>query len=52
MAELTVRQEKPARLQPIPARTQLLAVAWLRWRIFVNAFRRPTGTRQVIAVLI
>lgn len=26
---------------PIPARAQLLAVAWLRWRLFANSFRRP-----------
>lgn len=33
---------------PIPATTQLLAVAWLRWRIFVNGFvRRSSGQRRI-----
>jgi len=49
MAELTASQ---APLAPIPARTQLLAVAWLRWRIFANGFsrRRPATTRQVVSL--
>ena len=34
------------RTQPIPARTQLLAVAWLRWRIFVNSTFRRRPKRQ------
>ncbi len=33
-------------LRPIPARTQLLAVAWLRWRVFVNNFRRPRSSKN------
>src|SRR5215475_6146673 len=36
----------------IPAHTQLLAVAWLRWRIFVNTFRRQrTGTGRVMTLI-
>jgi ABC-2 type transport system permease protein len=36
---------------PIPASTQILAVAWLRWRIFANSmFRgRPKTTRQAVS---
>ena len=32
---------------PIPASTQLLAIAWLRWRIFVNSFRRQANSGKV-----
>jgi ABC-2 type transport system permease protein len=40
-------------MPPIPASAQLLAVAWLRWRIFVNGFfrKRPTGTRQIAGLV-
>jgi ABC-2 type transport system permease protein len=38
---------------PIPATTQLLTIAWLRWRIFANGFRRrQTGPRQVAGLVI
>jgi ABC-2 type transport system permease protein len=37
---------------PIPATTQLLAVAWLRWRIFVNAFRRQTRGNKVGSLIV
>lgn len=41
MAELGAASVPPASHRGIPARAQLLAVAWLRWRIFMNnAFRR------------
>ncbi len=44
MAQL---DERPAP-RAIPAATQLIAIAWLRWRIFVNGFiRRQTGPRKV-----
>jgi len=35
---------------PIPASTQILAVAWMRWRMFVNSMfrRKPRTTRQAI----
>jgi ABC-2 type transport system permease protein len=38
--------------RPIPARTQLLAVAWLRWRIFVNNFRRPRSGKSRVGALV
>ena len=40
-------------MPPIPASGQLLAVAWLRWRIFVNGMfrKRPKGTRQVVGLV-
>jgi len=49
MAELAGASASSASGRGIPARTQLLAVAWLRWRIFMNNTfrrRRPTNTRQ------
>lgn len=48
MAELG--QSLPASRQPIPASTQILAVAWLRWRIFVNGLfrRRPKTAGQAV----
>ena len=49
MAELSAGQ--PA-LRPIPARTQVLAVAWLRWRIFVNSFRRTSTGKGKVAGLV
>ncbi|MGB7266546.1 MAG: hypothetical protein WBC92_13595 [Terracidiphilus sp.] len=53
MAGMTAESEVHARMQPIPARTQLLAVAWLRWRMFVNsAFRRrPTTAGQTAGLV-
>ncbi|MFZ0305101.1 MAG: hypothetical protein WAL75_20590 [Terracidiphilus sp.] len=52
MAELNTGQGFAA-LPPIPARVQLMAVAWLRWRLFANAFvrHRPKGTSQVIGLV-
>jgi ABC-2 type transport system permease protein len=52
MAELTAGGTLPASMPDIPASQQLLAVAWMRWRIFVNnSFRRrPKTTRQVVAM--
>lgn len=52
MAELAAAQRLPACARDIPVRTQLLAVAWLRWRIFVNSIfrRRPTGARQAVGL--
>jgi len=40
--------------QAIPARTQLMAVAWLRWRIFMNNLFRPrraAGARQAAGLV-
>jgi ABC-2 type transport system permease protein len=40
-------------MPPIPASAQLLAVAWLRWRIFVNGMfrKRPKGKRQIVGLV-
>jgi ABC-2 type transport system permease protein len=52
MAELIAGVSLTAAKQPIPASTQILAVAWLRWRIFVNStFRsRPKTGRQAVSM--
>ncbi|MGB8029192.1 MAG: hypothetical protein WCF30_05950 [Terracidiphilus sp.] len=58
MAELEAGKLAPQFARDIPVRTQLLAVAWLRWRIFVNStfHRRSTGAGRaaglVLAVLV
>ena len=37
----------------IPATTQLIAIAWLRWRIFANGFiRRQTSPRKVVGLIL
>ena len=53
MAELTPAESQRLPAQEIPASTQLMAVAWLRWRIFVNSTfrRRPNTTRQAISLV-
>lgn len=53
MAELSGGPGALAAMPPIPARVQLMAVAWLRWRLFANAFvrRRPKGTKQVMGLI-
>jgi ABC-2 type transport system permease protein len=53
MAELTSPESAPVSVPPIPASTQLLAVAWLRWRIFVNGMfrKRPRGKGQVVGLV-
>jgi ABC-2 type transport system permease protein len=53
MVELTGPESVPGSLPPIPASTQLLAVAWLRWRIFVNGMfrKRPNGNRQIAGMV-
>ena len=46
MAELEAGRRVPFSAREIPARVQLLAVAWLRWRIFVNnTFRRRSSVK-------
>jgi ABC-2 type transport system permease protein len=37
---------------PIPASQQFAAIAYLRWRLFANAFRRKGGTGELVARLI
>ena len=53
MAELNTGLGAAATMRPIPARVQLAAVAWLRWRMFMNTFlrRRSTGARQAIGLV-
>jgi ABC-2 type transport system permease protein len=53
MAELSSGSRTATAVPPIPAHVQLAAVAWLRWRLFANAFvrRRPKGPRQVMALI-
>jgi ABC-2 type transport system permease protein len=48
MAELRAGKLPSASARDISLSAQLLAVAWLRWRIFINSTfrRRTTGTRQ------
>jgi ABC-2 type transport system permease protein len=36
----------------IPAATQLLAIAWLRWRIFANGFRRQTSQGKIAGLVV
>ena len=37
---------------PIPATTQLVAIAWMRWRMFANGFvRRSTTPRQMVGLV-
>jgi ABC-2 type transport system permease protein len=40
VAELSGGKASPSSAQDIPMRVQLLAVAWLRWRIFINSMFR------------
>lgn len=53
MVELTGRESVPGSMPLIPASAQLLAVAWLRWRIFVNGMfhNRPRGKRQIVGLV-
>jgi ABC-2 type transport system permease protein len=48
VAELEAGKLSFSSARDIPVSAQLLAVAWLRWRIFINSTfrRRTTGTRQ------
>ncbi len=52
MAELDAGKPVPFSARDIPARVQLLAVAWLRWRIFVNTTlrRRSSGKGQAVGL--
>jgi len=50
VAQLDPRPDHPdstPSADAIPASTQLLAIAWLRWRIFVNGLRRQAGSGKV-----
>jgi ABC-2 type transport system permease protein len=48
MAQLDV----PASASDIPASTQLLAIAWLRWRMFVNGFLRQAKSGKTAGVVL
>jgi ABC-2 type transport system permease protein len=50
MAELTGGESVSITAPPISATTQILAVVWLRWRIFVNSTfrRRPKTAGQAV----
>jgi ABC-2 type transport system permease protein len=53
MAELAPGQGMRTPTRPIPASTQLMAVAWLRWRMFVNGMfhrRRASTARQAVSL--
>lgn len=53
MATLTASEDRhTASLPHIPAHAQLFAVAWLRWRIFVNNFRRQRSEKNSVIGLI
>jgi ABC-2 type transport system permease protein len=53
MAELEAGRPVPFSARDIPARVQLLAAAWLRWRIFVNNTfrRRSSGKGQAVGLV-
>ncbi len=53
MAEVNGGVTLPAHPEPISARTQLVAVAWLRWRMFINGFsrRRSSTARQAVSLV-
>jgi ABC-2 type transport system permease protein len=52
MAELEPGRPAPLSAPDIPASVQLLAVAWMRWRIFVNNTfrRRSSGKGQAVGL--
>jgi len=52
MAELEAGKLTPQSARDIPVRTQLLAVAWLRWRIFVNSTFRRRSTGRVAGLVL
>lgn len=41
-----------SRLKPISAGQQFRAIAYLRWRLFANSFRRKGGTGELVARMI
>jgi len=53
VAELAAVERLAASTRDIPARAQLAAVAWLRWRIFANNMfrRRPATKRQAMGLV-
>ena len=51
MAKLGEGRDSVTSARAIPARVQLMAVAWLRWRVFINAFHRSTQKRRVTGLV-
>ncbi|HEY4381731.1 MAG TPA: hypothetical protein VGN01_15385 [Acidobacteriaceae bacterium] len=49
MAQLN---EPPVAAYDIPASTQLLAIAWMRWRMFANGFRRQANSGKVAGLVL
>ena len=52
MAELEAELAPNARWATSQTRAQFRAIAWLRWRIMVNAFRRKGGAGELVARII
>jgi ABC-2 type transport system permease protein len=50
MAQLDDRPAASA--YDIPATTQLLAIAWLRWRMFANGLRRQTSQGKIAGLVV
>jgi ABC-2 type transport system permease protein len=48
MAQLAASSSSDARWSATQTRSQFAAIAWLRWRIFVNSFRRKGGTGELV----
>ena len=51
MAQLDDRTAS-APVRDIPATTQLLAIAWLRWRMFANGFRRQAASGKTAGFIL
>ena len=53
MAELNDRAASAEHSQPhtIPAAVQFRAIAWMRWRMFANSFRRQKGRGEVAGLV-
>jgi ABC-2 type transport system permease protein len=48
MAELVSKQLAPERWTVEQTRAQFVAIAWLRWRMLLNGFRRKGGTGELV----
>jgi ABC-2 type transport system permease protein len=48
MAELASNQLAPGKWSAEQTRAQFAAIAWLRWRMMLNGFRRKGGTGELI----
>ena len=53
MAQLEDQDQARPKPPDIPAATQLIAIAWLRWRIFANGFiRRQASPGKVVGLIL